>query len=358
MGDGNPDLSGTRMWAFVIGSDNRLWNLAYWPGSGSWVWGSLGQPSSIVTVTGGVGALYMGDNNAGNLAVGSRAWVFVRGSDNNLWNLAFFPGPPSNGGWVWGNLGPPSSTVTVSGGVGALYMGDNNAGNLAGSRAWAFVLGSDNNLWNLAFFPGPPSNGSWVWGNLGQPTPLVTASGGLGALYMGDNDAYNLCDSRVWVFVRGTDNNLWNLAFFPGAPSNCGWIWSNLGQPSSGVSFRSGVGTLYMGDNNANNLCGSHAWFFEVGSDWNLWSLEFFPAAPSNCGWTWRNLGSLNTTCCVSSGDGALYIGDNNAGSLANSDEYTFVTSGDGRLWSDWAIQGASWLWNDFGAIPCLLHPC
>ena len=67
-------------------------------------------------------------------------------------------------------------------------------------RPYVFIEGSDGNLW-LRFFDGA----NWQWDSQGTP-PGVGLGGVVRVLTVMDT---NKAPQRPYVFVKGTDGNLW-----------------------------------------------------------------------------------------------------------------------------------------------------
>ena len=79
--------------------------------------------------------------------------------------------------WKWANQSKPAG-VTISGPVGVLTMMDTPT---SAQRPYVFVRGSDGNLWVNWW------NGSvWSWANQGNPPGVATISGPVGVLTMMD----------------------------------------------------------------------------------------------------------------------------------------------------------------------------
>ena len=99
--------------------------------------------------------------------------------------------------WSWANQGKPAG-VTISGPVGVLTMMDTPT---SAQRPYAFVQGSDGNLWVNWW------NGSvWSWANQGNPPGVATVSGPVGVLTVKDTPT---SAERPYAFVQGSDGNLW-----------------------------------------------------------------------------------------------------------------------------------------------------
>lgn len=105
VGLGSPPGGGTQ-WAYVRGavaqpvtfavnySTGVLWSVPLTGSSPPPAWTSHGQPSPTVKITDWVGAV----------SVSGRSYVFVLGSDGNLWSLS---SNATGGGWSWANQGRP-----------------------------------------------------------------------------------------------------------------------------------------------------------------------------------------------------------------------------------------------------------
>jgi hypothetical protein len=100
-----------------------------------WRWANQGNPPGVATISGPVGVLTMMNTPTS----AQRPYVFVRGSDGNLW-VNWWNGSV----WNWANQGNPPGVPTVSGPVGVLTVMDTPT---SAQRPYAFVQGSDGNLW-------------------------------------------------------------------------------------------------------------------------------------------------------------------------------------------------------------------
>jgi surface antigen len=328
-GDNNAgNLGGSRMHVFVQGSNGHLYDNT-WQGT-SWVWGDQGVPATGVTVTGGAGTIYFGDNNVSNLS-GSRLFAFVWGSNGHLYEESW-----QGSAWQWGDFGLPASGVTVSGGVGTIYMGDNNVSTLAGSRLFAFVWGSNGHLYEQSW-----QGSAWQWGDFGLPASGVTVSGGVGTIYMGDNNVSNLANSKLHAFFQGSNGHLYELSWQGSA-----WQWGDFGLPASGVTVSGGVGTIYFGDNNVSNLSGSRLYAFVQGNNGHLYNETWQGTA-----WAWGDLGVPASGVTLTGGVGTIYFGDNNVSNYSGSRIYAFVQGSNSHLYDEnW--QGTAWVWEDQGSEP------
>jgi hypothetical protein len=234
-----------RPYAFVQGSDGNLW--ANWWDGKAWQWTNHGKPTPGLGVSPGVGVVTVMD--APNAS--QRPYVFVRGSDGNLW-ANWWDGKA----WQWTNQGMPTPFVRVSAGVGVVTVMD--APN-ASQRPYAFVQGADENLWSNWW-----DGHAWQWTNQGTPPkglmPLVPGvSSGVGVVTV--MDAPN-ASQRPYAFVQGADGNLWSNWWDGHA-----WQWTNQGTPP-GTGVSSGVGVVTVMD--APNAA-QRPYAFVRGSDGNLW---------------------------------------------------------------------------------------
>ena len=153
-----------------------------------WKWANQSKPAGV-TISGPVGVLTMMDTPTS----AQRPYVFVRGSDGNLW-VNWWNGSV----WNWANQGNPPGVATIGGPVGVLTMMDTPT---SAQRPYVFVQGSDGNLWVNWW------NGSvWSWANQGNPPGAATVSGSVGVLTMMDTPA---SAQRPYAFVQGSDGNLW-----------------------------------------------------------------------------------------------------------------------------------------------------
>jgi spore germination protein YaaH len=162
--NGGPDVASwgaTRADVFMRGSDNQLYHAA-WDATG-WHWESLGG-----ALASDPGAVSMAPN---------RIDVFVRGTDNNLWHR-WFDGTKWYG---YENLGGGG----LSSGPDVASWGNN--------RLDIFVRGSDNQLWHR-----------WWDGIAWRPWEP------LGGVLASDPTAVSWGPNRIDVFARGTDNQLWH----------------------------------------------------------------------------------------------------------------------------------------------------
>lgn len=294
---------------------DRMAVYALYPrGWSPWVW--LGAPPGNV-----VGAPAVVSRNAGACN------VYVRGSDNALWQRAWH-----NGRWHdWGRHND-----------GGVLASSPAAGTMGQDHEHVFVRGTDGNVYQK-FWTG--SAGWSGWFNLGAP---AGGFNGGPAVISRNNDVCN-------VYVRGNDNALWQKAWHNNR-------WHPWGRHNDGAVLSS--------DPTLGTMNGNHEHVFVRGTDGNVWQ-KFWTASG---GWSgWFNLGrpgpgflggpttiSRNGTVCnvyVRGTDGALWQrafwnnqwggwGRHNDGgflterpaldSMGPNHEHVFVRGGDNQIWQKW----------------------
>jgi hypothetical protein len=280
-------------------------------------------------VSAGVGVVTVTD--APNAA--QRPYAFVIDNVGRLqvkwWNTQ--TSPPS---WQWTYLGVPridraNILVSVSAGVGVLTVMD--APNAA-QQLYAFVIGSDGNLW-VNSWDGKPSSSSsppGQWGNLGTPPSSsgLKVSAGVGAVTVMDTPN---AAQRPYAFVIDSNGQL-QLSMWDGkTPINSypwTWINPNLGAsspPPSGVS--AGVGAVTVRD--APNAT-QRPYVFVRDRDDALWVYWWDPKNVPP--WQWFNL-SLQQLVLLSAGVGAVTVMD---APNAAQRPYAFVINPFKGLLVDW----------------------
>jgi kumamolisin len=301
--------SAQRPYVFVRGSDGNLW--VNWWDYTTWVWSSLGTPPSV-GIGNEIGVLTVMDSPSS----AQRPYVFVRGSDGNLW-LNWWDYTT----WVWSSLGTPPS-VGIGEAVGVLTVMDSPG---SAQRPYVFVIGSDGNLWVNWW-----DYSTWVWSSLGTP-PSVGIGNEIGVLTVMDSPS---SAQRPYVFVRGNDGNLWVNWW-----DYTAWVWSSLGTPPS-VRLGNQVGVLTVMDSPSS---AQRPYVFVRGSDGNVWGNGWDLTA-----WIWSSLGTPPSTG-IGGEVGVLTVMDNPG---AAQRPYVFVTGSDGNLWVDlWWIKSP----NAFTIVPDVL---
>jgi hypothetical protein len=273
---GSITVDGYRPYVFVTGSDGNLWN-SWWTGR-SWMWSNQGRPSGSVGIQMSVGATTVG---------GGRPYVFVAGTDGNLWHHWWDPYWSS---WNWGSLGNPGTPITAP--VGAITV--------EGWRPYVFVMGGDGNLWHAWW-----SGSQWSWGSLSRPDVGIARS--VGAVTV--NGGY------PYVFAVGNDGDIWSQSW-----TGWNWGWGSLGKPP-GIEVANTIGVV-------NVSFGPH--LFVIGSDGNVWLLSW-----TGWNWLWSNMGRPGSAMLVSGAGVTETHGGN---------PYAFVTDSEGQLWLlNWSGYGWAW---------------
>lgn len=213
-----------RLDVFLLGTDNKLRHKYYESGWSSG-YENLGAPPGL-TLTSDPDAVSWGSG---------RIDVFARGSDNQLWHLYY------DGRWHdWEPLG------------GILDSGP-TVSSWANGRLDVFLLGTDKKLRHKYYERGQGWSSGFA--NLGAPSGLTLNS---------DPDAVSWAEGRIDVFVRGSDNALWQL-YYDGGWSTWGTLGgiltsgpavSSWGIDSLDVFLRGGGSTQY------------HKWFARPGPGW------------------------------------------------------------------------------------------
>lgn len=222
----------------------------------------------------------------------SGAYAFVRGSDQNIW-VSWQVGSTDA---KWLNLGGP-----VSEGIGALACGQ---------FMFAFAKNQAGGL-SCFWFTGT----GWTSTDLGAPAAGVTIVSSAGVTGSG---------KFVFVFVRGSDGNLWTC-WWDGAA----WHWLSLDKPSPSVTASASVGiAVTPGGWNGNPVI----YVFVQGSDNHLWTKWW-----NGFAWAWVDFG-VGMAAPV----GAVYNG---------TFIYVFVKGTNGNLCCHW-LNGSNWIWADLGLPP------
>jgi hypothetical protein len=200
------------LFAFVTGSDGALYDVYYYPNQGGWLWQSQGSPPS--------GAAVVGDPAAGNYLDETNRpglFAFVNGSDGVLYDVYYFP---NQGGWLWQAQGGPPSGAAIAGdpAVGN-YIDETHRRGI-----FTFVRGGDNHLYDVYYFPnqggwlwqdqGMPATGFG---------PQSSASAGQHARPESAtaNQPANLAATNAPLPARFTDQPAWILATDSQGPGSC-----------------------------------------------------------------------------------------------------------------------------------------
>jgi hypothetical protein len=327
---------GSRLEAFVRGSDNTVLHSAQ-TSPGVWsAWESLGgqtiaDPTAILTgslgaqvfVVGTHGSLWTRERDEANstwsdwkslggmiagkpvaIEIPDGVEVFARGVDSALWAITQ---NSADGSWSeWRSLG-------------GVMQGDPAPainGNGANGEVNAFVRGAHNGLWLHV-----EDNSGSFWRNLGG--------------YFGGNPVVLSNDFTLQVFLTGTDNALWHIVQSP----NDTQVWSAW--EILGGYLTSDPAVVTNNDGKAET--------FVLGGDHALWhKVETAPGGPWSD--TWTSLGSPSNpedgtredfTGAVSA---ALPRGDSDLGFSGNGRVEVLAGSPDGKLWD--IAQTAPGLWQ------------
>jgi len=241
-----------------------------------------------------------------------RPYAFVRGSDGNLWTNWW-----TGSAWSWDNQRKPAD-VGISSPLGVLTVMDTPT---SSQRPYAFVQDNDGNLWVNWWI------GEWRWDNLGEPPDPVNVHGPGGVLTVKDTPASS---QRPYVFMPGNDANLW-VNWWTGSA----WRWDSLGRPE-GVSVRSLLGVLTVMDSATS---AQRPYAFVLGNDGNLWVNWWIGE------WRWSSLGKPPDPVSISSPVGVATVMDT---PISPQRPYVFVLGSDGNLWVNW-WTGGQWTWANQG---------
>jgi hypothetical protein len=264
-----------RRHVFVIGADNALWDNV----DGSWVY------------LGGIlaSAPYAAKDKNG------RIHVVVRGADNALWDCVF-----DTSSWTssWKGLGGSinsQATAAMEPTYGAVMD--------------IVVRGSDNALWLCEFNVNDLTTYSWhpLGGSLASRPFVIFDS-----------------NSRMHIFVTGTDNSLWD----------------NRGILTSGTYVHSwyGLGGIILGAPYSALKPGSNDNLIAAvrGADNALWMADVN--------------GLSNPETCTLTGLGGVIASDPFISADTSGKVHSFVRGGDGAMWENvfsgnpWNPSGAQWV--------------
>lgn len=267
---------------FAIGQDNAVWhtwqtspNGPWFPGSGTTLWESFGQPAGVSYF---VTALSVGQNEDGRLE------VFCIGNDLNMWHIWQLA---PNANWIdhWTSLGQPpaaplgpTQTVAVRNELDELevFVGNVTTGEIwstwqeepngiwtpnwnslgippvpaqqlsfdvirsgAGPSHWLEVIaGGAGAFWHNVRAFGPTS--SWTgWSVIADPPPGTSPSAGFPSVEVLRLNQ----DARVELTCSVAGNDFWHTWQTAPDPDSWSGIWDNLGQPPGGT-FQARDGTV------------------------------------------------------------------------------------------------------------------
>jgi lysozyme len=159
--------------------------------------------------------------------------VLWRGSNGNLWNLAFRNG-------TWGSV---AADISAAGGSAAALASDPSVVAWGPGRIDAFWEGEDQNIWYTAFIPGWFGSGAWS-------APVSLGLGPLGS----EPRAVSPSPGVIDVYWKGSGGGLWvdryNSGWSGATPLNTGAVGGNpvvasAGQGSDTVFWRDTSGDLW-----------------------------------------------------------------------------------------------------------------
>ena len=363
--DGDPHV-------FVLGADQHVW--ARRMDGPRWSWHDLGQPPGNRRIHWSAGAV--GVNH-------QRAQLFVKTWYGDMWMLEWNPdqGTAPNRGITWTNHGYPAAGVYYNRGIGVVAADEAREGGRVFANTYAFVEGSDGNLWTRWW------NGTvWSWTNLGLPAtppgnargiaaPVGVVAAGAGTVSAGggryphafvkgkDGELYlaSLGATRwtwtahgravgAWLdsgygaasaeglpsaFFKGTDGNLWVRSF-----NGTTWSTTNLGQPPTAPGFAPGIeasaGAAAVG---VPTVTAVQPAAFLTGKDGHLWQLQ-----RAHRGWLWTNHGRPPGMSISDAGYGTVVT---HSGRFP----HVFAKAGNGSLWQRAAPADGSgqWFWQNHG---------
>jgi hypothetical protein len=254
---------------YARGSDNALWQKAFFSAQ----WFNFGRHEDGGVLSSSPAAGTMGPNHE---------HIFVQGTDGQLWQKWW----TNTTGWsAWVPLGAPPVGFQ---GAPAVISRSPDVCNV-------YVWGNDNALWQKAFFGSRWVD--WTRHNDGvlASAPAVSSQG----------------PAHEEVFVRGIDKQLWHKWW----TSTGGWSsWLPLGTPAGG--FQGGPAAVWRNSSNGN--------VYVRGADNAVWERKFEGGQ-----WLWweRHANGVLTA-------------DPAVGSMAPEHEHLFVRGTDGNLWQQWWPSG------------------
>jgi len=181
-----------RLEVFLRANDQNIWHI--WqtsPNNGWGGWASLGGPPVQIAN----GAPFVGNNADGRIE------VFVTGVDGSIYHI--WQTSPSNGFGSWEQLqsAPPGVELW-----GLAAVTNNSDG-----RFQLFFIGTDGALWTMA--QSSPSNG-WMSVHFLDSAPTATVMNAFQFPGIGRN-----ANGTLTAFVVGSDENIWQITqIWPGGP--------------------------------------------------------------------------------------------------------------------------------------------
>ncbi len=214
----------------------------------------------------------------------SGVFAFVRGSDANLWSSFSIDRAP----FQWAKLGGPIAEV-----VGVVCLGPS---------MFVFCLGTEGQL--LAHWW---DGEAWHAAELGMPS-VGRIERGVGVTSNG---------SMIYVFVKAAGELC--MCWWSGSQ----WQWHNQGQPAPNAPVLYGCGAI---------ASDKFVWVFVTGWDMQLWVRMW-----TGVGWQWSNLGQPP----------GRQVNNQPVGcTLFNNYPVAYVIADDDHVWSC-AWDGSRWFWTD-----------
>jgi hypothetical protein len=297
-----------RPFACLRGDNGDLW-LHWWTGA-QWEWTNNGTPPTSHVVTGPVGMTTVMDTPWDP----ERPYVFVRGDEGDLW-INWWTGTQ----WEWADQGHPPDVTIRTGPIGVTTVMDSPQ---SAQRPYAFVLGSDGNLWVNWW-----SGSDWQWADQGHPPTTSLRTGAIAVTTVMDSPQ---SAQRPYAFALGNDGTLW-INWWTGTH----WEWADQGRPP-GVTCRTGpIAVTTVMDFPQSP---QRPYAFVVGGDGNLW-INWWTGTV----WAWADQGRPPTTTIRTGPAGVTTVMDTPQSAQR---PYAFVLGNDGNLWINW-WTGTRWEWAD-----------
>ncbi|GAA0435718.1 hypothetical protein Acor_55750 [Acrocarpospora corrugata] len=190
-------------WAFVVGSDGRLW--ASTAAAGGWTWVDHGAPAGRSIKTGVPPVA----------ARGEEPIVHVLADDGRLWMRSRVGGE-----WRWTDRETPAGQLIFAV-LGAAVLP-------TGRLPVAAAVTGDGHLWVNV-----PDGDLFRWTDLGTPTANERIAAGIGVDVLPGSSALDI------VAVGSPSGQAWSLRWTPGAAPR----WTALGRPAD-ARIRDAVGTM------------------------------------------------------------------------------------------------------------------
>jgi hypothetical protein len=240
------------VFAFATGSDGHLYDTYYFPDQNGWLWQDQGTPQGGATLISAPATL-----NVAEYSTRPGLFAFATGSDGHLYDVYYFP---DQNGWLWQDQGTPPGGARLWSDPGTDYYVD-PSGRVG---LFAFATGSDGALYDVYYFA---DQGRWLWQSQGIPPS--------GASVISDPAVGRYTDPAgrpgLFAFATGSDGVLYDVYYFP---NQGGWLWQSQDRPPSGTVIVSDPAVGYYID----EYTGATGFFsFVRGADNHLYDVYFFP---------------------------------------------------------------------------------